>query len=87
MNGGRRTIIIDRVVLRGVDAHQAQALTASLKQELARILATPEGRAAFGNGQHAPVLRLGRLPLGTGTAGARRFGVGVARAIGKGMRS
>jgi hypothetical protein len=87
MSRGRTIVTIDRVVLRGVDARHAQALTSSLKTELSRVLSQPQARAALGTGRRTELLHLGKLPLGPGVAGARRFGVSLARSLGKGMRT
>lgn len=76
---------IDRIVLRGVDPANRQALVHGLQQELARVLADPAARAALTRSQRTPVLRLGRITMTPGATGARNFGAGVARAIGKGM--
>jgi hypothetical protein len=78
---------IDRVVLRGIDPAERHALVTSLQSELARVLADPATRAAVSRSRRTPVLRLGRLPLDPGLAGARRLGTGIARAVGKGLRS
>jgi hypothetical protein len=77
---------IDRIVLRGVDAADRQALVQGLQAELARVLADPKTRAGMTTSRHVPVLRLGRMTMTPGNAGARSFGAGVARAIGKGMK-
>jgi hypothetical protein len=87
MSRGRTTVVIDRVVLRGVDPRHAQALTSSLKAELSRVLSEPQAHAALTGGRRAEMLRLGKLPLAPGAAGARRFGANVARSLGKGMRT
>jgi hypothetical protein len=81
----RINVSIDRVVLRGIDRHDAVAVTASLKAELARALAEPAARNALLHPQVAPVLRLGSVPLHAGRAGGRRLGASVARAIAKGV--
>ena len=88
----RVTVTIDRVVLRGLDQAgpaDRKALLAGLQTELARMLANPVMRAALtrngAGSRRTPVLRLGRMQLGPGTAGARTLGTGIARAIGKGM--
>jgi hypothetical protein len=78
-----RTVTIDRLVLRGVDPHHAQALAESLKTELARTFAQPGSDERLQRAQDAPLLRLGRVPLSTGRAGARTFGTNLARAITK----
>jgi hypothetical protein len=85
MKPPRLNVTIDRVVLRGIDRHDAVAVTASLKAELARALAGPAVQSASLHPQVTPVLRLGRLPLDAGRAGGRRFGATVARAIAKGV--
>jgi hypothetical protein len=78
---------IDRVVLRGIDPANKQALISGLQTELSRILADPAARAAWPQNptRRTPVLRLGKMPLAPGTAGARKLGTGIARAIGKGV--
>jgi len=76
------TVVIDRLILRGIDPHHAEALAESLKQQLALILSDPAQRQQMLRVSNTPVLRLGRIPLVTGRAGARDFGVKVARAIG-----
>jgi hypothetical protein len=85
MSRPRTVIHIDRVVLRGVDPSQAKAIVEGLKTELANVFA---GAASGGlrRSYRAEAIRLGKLPLGAGSAGARRFGAAVARAAGKGMR-
>lgn len=91
MSAPRVTVTIDRLVLRGVDPHHAQALAESLQHELARSVVAPDGgerpqQAHLLQATDAPVMRLGRMPLEPGRAGARRFGTNVARAIGKGVK-
>ena len=78
---------IDKVVLRGIDPANRPALIAGLRTELSRILADPGTRAAWPQNQtrRTPVLRLGKMSLAPGTAGARKLGTGIARAIGKGI--
>jgi len=81
-NRSRAKIIIDRLVLRGIDPHHAEALAETLKQQLAITLSDPAQRQQLLHPSTTPVLRLGRIPLATGRAGARDFGAKVARAIG-----
>lgn len=78
-------ITIDRIVLRGIDPSDRQAIVSGMKAELARILADPSTRAAISQSRRTPVLRLGKMPLAQGSAGARKLGGGIARAIGKGI--
>jgi hypothetical protein len=84
MSGRKVTLTIDRLVLRGVDPMDHRALEDGLKSELARVLAEPATQAALGKSRRTPVLRLGRMPMTPGLAGAREFGGSLARAIGKG---
>lgn len=78
-------VTIDRIVLRGIDPSDRQAIVSGMKAELARILADPVTRAAVSQSRRTPVLRLGKMPLAQGSAGARKLGSGIARAIGKGI--
>jgi hypothetical protein len=83
MNGKRLSVNIDRLVLRGIDPSNQQAFEKGLKTELARVLGNSQSHL------HLPgtaVMRLGRLPLQPGQAGAGMLGKGVARAIGKGLK-
>lgn len=83
---GSVTLQIDRLVLRGIDPADKHALADGLKTELVRVLADPLMRAAILRSHRTPVLRLGRMTMEPGMAGARTLGKGVAKAIGKGMR-
>ena len=76
-------VVIDRLVLRGVDPHHAQALADSLKTELARTLAQPGASTRLMQARTGPVLRLANAPLHAGRAAARTFGTNLARAIWK----
>jgi hypothetical protein len=77
---------IDRLALRGIDPSDRQALVHGLKVELARILADPASRLAFSKSRRTPILKVGRIPLERGPSGSKKFGSGLARAIGKGMQ-
>jgi len=82
---------IDGVVLRGfegADAHVRKALVESLRAELARSLADPAMQVSLRKNSSmmkTPVLRVGEIAMLQGAAGARRMGVQIARAIGKGI--
>ena len=82
----RITLTIDRLVLKGFDAGDRKALAEGLQAELSRVLADPATRADWARPHRTPVLRLGRMPLEPGPAGGRKFGGGLARAIGKGLK-
>lgn len=80
------TLHIDRLVLRGFDPLDQRALANGLKTELARVMASPGMREAMTKSRRTPVMKLGRMAMQPGQAGARALGVSVARAIGKGMK-
>jgi hypothetical protein len=82
----RIRVTIDQIVLRGVEADARRPLIEGLQAELSRLLADPAGRAEWAHSRRTPLLRLGRLAMEPAPAGARKFGVGVARAIGRGLK-
>jgi hypothetical protein len=83
----RITLTIDRLILTGFDPAERGALVQGLRAELSRVLADPATRADWARSHRTPVLRLGSLPLrGDGSAGGRKLGQGVARAVGKGLK-
>lgn len=77
---------IDRLVLRGIDPSDRKALVDGLKAELSRVLADPALHAQTLRSLRRPVMKLGRMPLSSGASGGRKFGGGLARAIGKGLK-
>jgi hypothetical protein len=77
---------IDRVVLRGIDPSDRKAMIEGLEAELSRILADPRSAGQKIQSRRTPVLKLGRMALEPGPAGGRRFGSGLARAIGRGVK-
>ncbi len=79
-------ITIERLVLNGLEPPDRKALLEGLQTELAQILSDPAARAGWGGAHRTPVLKLGRMPIEPGPAGGRKFGGGLARAIGKGLR-
>ena len=87
MSDGRVALHIDRLVLRGIDPSDQRALADGLKTELTRVLAETGLRGAMAKSRRSPVLRLGRVAMQPGVAGARALGRGVAKAIGKGLKS
>lgn len=76
------TLHIDRLVLRGIDPLDQHALVSGLQVELARLMADSALRAKMTQSRRAPVLRLGRMAMEPGMAGARALGSSVAKAIG-----
>jgi hypothetical protein len=79
-------VIIDRLVLSGLDPAARQAFVTGLKTELARTLADPAQRADWANSRRTPVLRLGRVALDPGVGGARKLGGHVAKGIARGIK-
>ncbi|HEY6347342.1 MAG TPA: hypothetical protein VIY49_38125 [Bryobacteraceae bacterium] len=77
---------IDRLVLKGIDPADRKALLEGLQSELSRVLCDPAGRAGWAVPHRTPVLRLGQMPLTPGPSGGRKFGAGLARAIGRGLK-
>lgn len=77
---------IDRLVLRGIDPSDRNALANGLKSELARVLADPATQSAMSKSRRTPVMRLGKMPMEQGIGGARKLGGGIALAIGKGIK-
>jgi hypothetical protein len=82
----RIRVNIDQLVLKGFDPADRNALAEGLKAELSRVLSDPAARAGWASSHRTPVLRLGQMPLDAGPSGSRKFGGGVARAIGKGLK-
>jgi hypothetical protein len=77
---------IDRVVLRGFEPLEGKALSQALQSQLSQVLAERATRGEWARPLRAPVLKLGRMSLETGTVGARKFGKQVARAVGRGLK-
>ena len=82
----RIRVTIDQLVLRGFEPADRKGLVEGLQNELSRVLADPATRAEWARPHRTPVLRLGRMPLEPGPSGSRKFGGGMARAIGKGLK-
>jgi hypothetical protein len=81
----RVRVTIDKLILKGIDRADGKALTEALRWELSQALADPTNRIGWTESTQTPVLKLGRLSLESGTAGARKFGGGLGRAIGRGI--
>jgi len=77
---------IDRLVLNGLQPGQDKALVETLRAQLSQILSDHATRGEWARSLSFPVLRLGRVPIEAGAAGARKFGAQVARGIGKGLK-
>jgi hypothetical protein len=79
-------LTIDQLVLKGLEPAERRAIVESLQAELSKVLSDPATRAAWARSHRTPVLKLGRMPFESGPAGGRKFGSGLARAIGKGLK-
>ncbi|HET9364083.1 MAG TPA: hypothetical protein VFP71_03750 [Candidatus Angelobacter sp.] len=79
-------LVIDRIVLNGLQPGQDKAVVESLKKQLTTILSDRRARAEWARSHRTPVLKLGNVPMANGTAGAKTFGTQVARGIGKGLK-
>lgn len=77
---------IDRLVLNGLQPGQEKALVESLRSQLSQVLSDRGARAEWARSHRTPVLKLGRMPIASGSAGAGRFGAQLARGIGKGLK-
>jgi hypothetical protein len=77
---------IDRLVLNGFQPLQAKALSEALQSQLSEVLSDCATRAEWTRSHRTPLLKLGKIPLETGTAGARTFGRQIARALGRGLK-
>jgi hypothetical protein len=82
----RVRVNIDTVVLKGFNPADRKALVEGLQSELGRVLSDPAAHAAWAFPHRTPVLKLGRMSFEPGPSGSRKFGGGLARAIGKGLK-
>ena len=79
----RVRMTIDRLVLNGFQQQEAKALAEALQSQLSEVLADRTGRMRT---HRTPVLKLGAVPLETGTPGAAKLGRRIAAAVGKGLK-
>jgi hypothetical protein len=82
----RVRVTIDRLVLKGIEPGSSNALVHALRAELSRVLSESATRADWARSHRTPILKLGKMPLEPGPAGGRKFGDGLARAIGRGLK-
>lgn len=76
---------IDRLVLNGFEPPEAKALTEALRSQLSLVLSDPRTRHTWAS-HRTPVLKLGPVPLETGTTGAGKLGKRIGQAVGKGLK-
>jgi len=82
----RMSVVIDRVVLRGIDPGSRKALLEGLQTELRQVLAN---QVALGHNpvpRVQPVMKLKPMVLAPGVSGGRKFGQQLARKIGGSLR-
>ena len=77
-------VTIDKVVLRGVEASERQAVIDGLRAGLAAALAD-QPSAGWARPGSTGVLRLGAIPAGEGPADRRTFGRQLGGAIGRSL--
>jgi len=82
----RVRLTIDRLVLNGFQPLEAKALARALESQLSHLLTDTAARRDWARPHRTPVLRLGRMPLDAGTAGAQTFGRALANAVGRGLK-
>jgi hypothetical protein len=82
----RIRLTIDELTLKGFEGADGRALVDGFRSELARVLSDPLTRAEWARSHRRPVLRIGPMPVETGTSGSRKFARGLAQAIGRGMK-
>ena len=86
MGVSRIHLTIDRLVLKELNTADSKALTETLRAQLSQMLSDGKTRAEWARSHRTPVLKLGRMPLEAGSAGARNLGKQIARAVGKGLK-
>jgi hypothetical protein len=82
----RIRVTIDRLVLKGFEASDRNALVEGLQGGLSQVLSDPAARAEWARSRRTPVLKLGRMQLEPGPSGGRKFGKQMARAVGRGLK-
>lgn len=79
-------LVIERLVLNGLQPGQEKALIESLRSQLSQILSDRRKRAEWARSHRTPLLKLGRMPIDAGSVGAWKFGAQLARGIGSGLK-
>jgi hypothetical protein len=79
----RVAVHVERLVLRGVDAGDGQAVAAGLRAELSRLLADPRVAAQWSARREVRHLRLPGIRVGGGAGWQGELGGAVAQAVGK----
>ncbi len=82
----RIRLTVDRLVLNGFEALEGKALSEAMRAQLSQMLSERANRAEWARSHRTPVMKLGRMPLEAGTAGAGKLGRQVARAVARGLQ-
>lgn len=77
----RIRVNIDRLVLNGFQSLEGKALVAALQSQLSQALSEQGTRESWGRSYRAPILKLGPMPMESGSAGAGKFGKQMASAV------
>jgi hypothetical protein len=77
---------IEHLVLKGFGTGEARALTERLRSQLEEVLRDRTSRRQWARSRCTPVVKLGRMPLGGGVAGAGNFGGRLASAISRKLK-
>lgn len=82
----RIRVTIDRLILKGFEASDRNALVEGLQGELSQVLSDPAARAEWARSRRMPVLKLGGMSLEPGASGGRKFGKQLGRGVGRGLK-
>jgi hypothetical protein len=82
----RIRVTIDRLVLRGMERAEVTALADSLRTQLAQVLRKVAAEQGWKSSRRTPLIKL-QMQWESGLPGARKLGAGMARAIGKSLKS
>jgi hypothetical protein len=83
----RIQVNIERLVLKGFAAGEARALTERLQSQLQELLRDGTTRGQWVRSHRTPVVKLGRMPVRAGVAGAGNFGARLAGAISRKLKT
>ena len=86
MGVSRVTVTIDRIVLRGFEARERNALVEGLEREFTQVLGDSAARAEWVRSHRTPVVKLGQMPLEPGPSGAKKFGGAIVLGIGRSLK-
>ena len=79
-------LTIDLLVLNGIQPHEARAVARAMESQLSQVLGDAASRREWARSHRTPVLKLGRMTLDSGAAGAQAFGRRLGNAVGRGLR-